>query len=614
MKRRMLSLALALVMSLGLSVSAMAAAPEAAIKDMQTHEWTVVSNEVLEPVRDDVDDPWSYWFLFSGSTSTHAYNPAQYHLEQLVSTQIANFMLYDNGELYLSTKENPDAASFAKVMDNVKEIGIVYVPLFKSRTVVENQLSGNQWATYNAAYTQEWVATAGVTTILTQNGELHLMGCPNEILEENYSLTTTDYAVSGKQQYGIFVGSNEWTADQAKDFRTTVTIENLFPFSYQSSLKATMKIADGIERIVPGYAFTVPIEHWMTYGVGGSSSNRTGNKGFYVDKLGNSYFGFPTQGNVNQMANENVIDYIPSAKVQMLEDGAIYRDGQKIAANIKDFGEQSYLTNDGALYDYAGKRLDSQVKSISDDGYYYIKEDDSLWCINNKQKIMEDVATTFCNLYPVRSSGEVYRLDRGENNNILPKRILEGNGYAPNPIPSLHDGKVFKNASNWALVDLRTARNSGLTLPVDGLVYNQPITREKFAEITIKLYEKLSGKSVPSVQTNPFADTKNPEILKAYSLGIVNGTSNTTFSPQNEITREGIATMLKRTVDLAGTALPKGTPKQFVDAEKIDSWALEAVEEMAAANVVKGVSADRFGPKDNATIEQAVIMANRILQ
>lgn len=47
---------------------------------------------------------------------------------------------------------------------------------------------------------------------------------------------------------------------------------------------------------------------------------------------------------------------------------------------------------------------------------------------------------------------------------------------------------------------------------------------------------------VASAITAPFTDTNIPEVLAAYALGIVNGTSETTFNPSGSIIRQKSAT------------------------------------------------------------------------
>ena len=84
--------------------------------------------------------------------------------------------------------------------------------------------------------------------------------------------------------------------------------------------------------------------------------------------------------------------------------------------------------------------------------------------------------------------------------------------------------------SSWAEPELQLAYSYGLTYPAVMNHFIKPITREEFCVIVVKLYSKLTGKT-PSAGTSPFTDTANPEIVKAYNLGIVQGTGAGKFSP-----------------------------------------------------------------------------------
>lgn len=98
--------------------------------------------------------------------------------------------------------------------------------------------------------------------------------------------------------------------------------------------------------------------------------------------------------------------------------------------------------------------------------------------------------------------------------------------------------------SAWVLEAVNSAEESKLvpsSLVGDNMTQN--ITRADFAAVAVKLYEALTGETV-QVGDNPFTDTNNPNVLKAYSLGIVNGTSPTTFAPDALVTREQAAVML----------------------------------------------------------------------
>jgi internalin A len=102
--------------------------------------------------------------------------------------------------------------------------------------------------------------------------------------------------------------------------------------------------------------------------------------------------------------------------------------------------------------------------------------------------------------------------------------------------------------------------------------------------------------------------------LKAYDLGIVNGVSANHFAPEDLITREQLASMMMRALTKSGKALPKGSILNFSDKRTFSAYAVEPIEYMSSIHVIKGLSEDTFGPKQNATIEQAVIMAKRLLE
>ena len=79
-----------------------------------------------------------------------------------------------------------------------------------------------------------------------------------------------------------------------------------------------------------------------------------------------------------------------------------------------------------------------------------------------------------------------------------------------------------------------------------GADMTKSITRAEFAAICVKVYENLSNTKAQPIAKNPFTDTNDTEVLKAFNLGVTNGTSATTFSPNQILNREQAATMLTR--------------------------------------------------------------------
>ena len=197
--------------------------------------------------------------------------------------------------------------------------------------------------------------------------------------------------------------------------------------------------------------------------------------------------------------------------------------------------------------------------------------------------------------------------------------------------------KADFQASTWAQNEL--AKANELNLIPDSLKngdLTKSITREEFAAVSVKAYEALTGEKAAPVANNPFVDTKNTEVLKAYALGITTGTSAATFEPNALLNREQAATMLTRTykkatidgwtiADDSKFPLEYTKSNTFADDKDISSWAKDSVYFMNANGIINGVGDNKFAPKNttsaeeavgyaNATREQAIIIAVRMVE
>ena len=84
-------------------------------------------------------------------------------------------------------------------------------------------------------------------------------------------------------------------------------------------------------------------------------------------------------------------------------------------------------------------------------------------------------------------------------------------------------------------------------------------------------------------------------------LGVVNGTSETTFSPARDLTREQFAALLARALELEPVASPFRDVTSSHDGD---------VGALAARGIVRGCAEDRFCPADGVTRAQAATMLN----
>jgi hypothetical protein len=167
---------------------------------------------------------------------------------------------------------------------------------------------------------------------------------------------------------------------------------------------------------------------------------------------------------------------------------------------------------------------------------------------------------------------------------------------------------AWSNASTWATPELQKAADEGLIPDIlKGADMTKPITREEFCELALLLYEKTTGDSPDPVSPNPFTDTKNVQILKAFALGITKGTSATTFTPKKTINRQECATMLFRTIKAIAPDADysiEGVP-DFPDQKEIDAWAVEGTKFMAKLGIIKVNSQGYFMPKATTTAQTA---------
>lgn len=177
--------------------------------------------------------------------------------------------------------------------------------------------------------------------------------------------------------------------------------------------------------------------------------------------------------------------------------------------------------------------------------------------------------------------------------------------------------EAYGGASAWAAAELDKAAGYGLITEKIKDKMNAPISREEFAELAVRLYEKTRGVKAVYTEEDKFSDTKNEEIYKAYNLKIVKGTDmgKRLFSPNQLTDREQVAAMLYRTIQAIDPSTDFSTDgvTSFSDQNVVSSWALESLRYMYKSGFLKG-SGGKIDPKGSCTREMAVIIASRILE
>ena len=142
------------------------------------------------------------------------------------------------------------------------------------------------------------------------------------------------------------------------------------------------------------------------------------------------------------------------------------------------------------------------------------------------------------------------------------------------------------------------------------------ITRAEF----IKIIAGVAGADVSGKSSSRFSDVASdawyaPYVAWGVENGIINGTSETTFHPNGNISRQDMATMIKRYTDFAKFTLPTDLAAvNFTDSAQISSYAADAVKAMQQAGIINGKGGNTFAPKDNATRAEACKMLTVLMK
>lgn len=179
---------------------------------------------------------------------------------------------------------------------------------------------------------------------------------------------------------------------------------------------------------------------------------------------------------------------------------------------------------------------------------------------------------------------------------------------------------TYAAPSSWAEGFMKSMLLEGLVSEemLDPDKLQQPITREEFAELTVRLYAKAEGEEIGNlIEWNPFADSDNKMVSKAYNIGIVSGTGTDSrdrklFTPNRLVTRQEMAVMMVKELKILGVSVNPQYNKKFSDDSDIASWAYDAMAYTVESNIFSGVGGDRVAPKENATREQAMVIINKI--
>ncbi len=167
---------------------------------------------------------------------------------------------------------------------------------------------------------------------------------------------------------------------------------------------------------------------------------------------------------------------------------------------------------------------------------------------------------------------------------------------------------------NWAHPGIDFVLSRGLFSGQSQTTFNPNNTMTRAMMVTV--LHALAGKPTP-VGENPFTDVKPGKyyadaVIWASENGIVSGVGNGRFAPNANVTREQMAIFFRKYAEYAGLDTDLSAPiEDYPDFRKVHSYAVEAMRWAVGAGVLTGVkTADTviLDPRGNATRAQVATM------
>lgn len=205
--------------------------------------------------------------------------------------------------------------------------------------------------------------------------------------------------------------------------------------------------------------------------------------------------------------------------------------------------------------------------------------------------------------------------------------IIEENGkYGFAHIEYLPKLPEKSDMSSWAYEGVVSAIEENLVPTYLQNLYLNSIKREEFCDLIVQAVEEIldtdietlvqqrTGKSLDSFRKEyPFTDSTSSNVIAANALGIISGRGGGIFDPYATITRQEAASMLMRAAGVLGMDTGKAENVKFADSGDISSWAADAVNYVYKINVMSGVGGNQFGPKGTYSREQSFMTVYRLL-
>ena len=164
-------------------------------------------------------------------------------------------------------------------------------------------------------------------------------------------------------------------------------------------------------------------------------------------------------------------------------------------------------------------------------------------------------------------------------------------------------------SGHWASDYIARVAEQGLMVGTSDTTFapEETITRAMFVTILARYAKAETDNNAETAFTDvPAGQYYTGAVAWAAANGIVNGTSAVTFAPNDPVTREQMAALLYRAMRFLGNKCPQdGKLDVFSDASALSDWAVEGMIWAAGAGLFGGFEDGTLRPQETATRAQA---------
>lgn len=176
-------------------------------------------------------------------------------------------------------------------------------------------------------------------------------------------------------------------------------------------------------------------------------------------------------------------------------------------------------------------------------------------------------------------------------------------------------GFAYYNVSRWAAESIAKMDELGL-IPdcLRDADMSGKITRLEMCRVAVLAFEKITGVESGAISSgiSHFSDTKDPAVIAAYDLGIVNGYPDGTFRPNNTLTRQEfikiVYSLLTTGLYWDPSTVNAADITGFSDYTELNNYAVKPTQIMVSIGVVNGNADGTLNPKGNTSRQEALTM------